>query len=261
MSRKGLWVAAVVVIVSNVFALGSAGINRGGEPDAVLNLTERELRLAPREAENTAMGLRLAWIDPAANAQEPGWFDAAKLAEIGFDCSRPVTAENASHYRTQPPRSTYAVLENEGAAWQRYLAAPPAGAEREVLERQSHLVLIDVGHDPSALRARYPDRRRTVVVPATARMAFVNDGKRDPFLRGRVSVTYPMELNVPRHLRPVLESMPPGARYAFDRRFDRLDRPGQPLADAPRYRITVKWGRSLEPWIESVQAIGQTFAR
>src|SRR5450759_3962290 len=258
MSRKGLWVANVVVIVSNVFALGSAGINRGGEPDAVLNLTERELRLAPREAENTAMGLRLAWIDPAANAQEPGWFDAAKLAEIGFDCSRPVTAENASHYRTQPPRSTYAVLENEGAAWQRYLAAPPAGAEREVLERQSHLVLIDVGHDPSALRARYPDRRRTVVVPAIAGMAFVPNGKRAPFLRGRVSVTYPRELNVPRHLRPVLESMPPGARYAFDQRFDR---PGQPLADAPHYRITVKWGRSLEPWIESVQAIGQTFAR
>ena len=244
MSRKGLVIAAAVVIVTNVFALGRTAANRVGEPEATLDLTERELRLA--------------WIDPAANAQEPGWFDAAKLAEIGFDCSRPVTAENASHYRTQPPRSTYAVLENEGAAWQRYLAAPPAGAEREVLERQSHLVLIDVGHDPSALRARYPDRRRTVVVPATARMAFVNDGKRDPFLRGRVSVTYPMELNVPRHLRPVLESMPPGARYAFDQRFDR---PGQPLADAPHYRITVKWGRSLEPWIESVQAIGQTFAR
>ena len=46
MTRKGLWIAAVVVIVSNAFTLWAARANRAGEPEAVLELTERELRLA-----------------------------------------------------------------------------------------------------------------------------------------------------------------------------------------------------------------------
>jgi hypothetical protein len=254
MTRKRLWVAAVVVIVSNLYALGSAGVNRRGQPDAVLELTERELRLAPRKAENTAMTLRLAWTDPAPGEQEPGWFDAAKLTSIGFDCRVPVTAENAAHYRAMPPRSTYAALEYGGHAWQRCLDALPA-ADRELGGRRPRLVLIDVSNDDDALRARYPDRRQTVIVSATARLAFVQSGTRPPFLNGRVTLVYPEELSVPRELRTAIESMPARSSVAFDPRYGRS---GQALADEPRYRVTVKWGRSLEPWIESVHAIDGT---
>jgi hypothetical protein len=251
MPRKGPWIAAVVVIVSNVYTLGNAGFNRKGDSEAVMELTERELRLAPREAENTAMALRLAWTDPA-NGRESGWFDSAKLAGIGFDCRLPVTAGNAVHYRAVPPRATYAALEYEGDAWQRYVAGLATSEERESAVRLPRLVLIDVGNDARVLRALHPDRRRTVIVPAVASLAFVQNGPRPPFLKGRVTSVYPAELNVPRGLRPGLESMPARALTAFD---DRFGRSGQALAGEPRYRVIVKWGRSLEPWIENVQVM------
>jgi hypothetical protein len=254
MSRRGLWTAAVVVIVSNVYALGSAGANRRGEPNAVLELTERELRLAPRETENTAMALYLSWTDRAPGEREPGWFDATKLASIGFDCDVPVTADNAAYYRAVPPRSTYAALEYEGEAWRRYAEALPA-VDRESGERRPRLVLIDVGNNAGALRARYPDRRRTVIVPATASLAFVHEGTRPPFLTGRINVLYPAELNVPRELRTTIESMPAQSSTAFD---PRTRRSGKALSGEPRYRVTVKWGHALEPWIESVQAVSPT---
>jgi len=252
MGRKGLWIAAVVVIVSNAYTLGSAGFNRRGEPEAVLTLTERELRLAPRETDNTAMILQLAWIDPSQDDRTPGWFDAAKLASIGFDCRLPVTAENVAHYRAMPPRATFAVLEYEGEAWQRYVNGSPGQAEQASAIGWARLVLIDVGLDAAALRARHPDFRRVVIVPASAGLAVVQEAGQPPFLRGRVNNVNPEELNVPRELRPVLESMPGRTLTVFD---PRLRRNSQALAGEPRYRVTVKWGRSLEPWIENVQTM------
>jgi len=102
MSRKGLWIASLVVIVANAFALAGARLNRTGEPEAVLDLTERELRLPAREADNTAMVLRLEWTDlepewkGPGTEQAPAWFDAAKLASIGYDTSLPVTASGSA---------------------------------------------------------------------------------------------------------------------------------------------------------------------
>jgi hypothetical protein len=253
MSRKGLWIAAVVVIVSNVYALGSAAFNRRGEPDAVIDLTERELRVTPREAENTAMAFRLAWTDLAVSEADAGWFDAARLAEIGFDCRLPVTMENAAHYRAMPPRSTYAVFDYGGETWQRYVASLPAAVDRGTTARRSRLVFIDVGNDPRLLRARHPDRRRTIVVPATAGLVFVPRGNGAPFLKGRLNMVFPMELNVPHDARRTLDALPSlrelsGGRY---------DRAAWPLPRAPRYQATVKWGSALEPWVESVQTIDE----
>ena len=250
MSRKGLWIAGAVVIASNVFTLTSAGINRRGEPEAVLDLTERELRLAPREADNTAIVLQLEWNDLEPrypNNDAPSWFDAAKLASIGFDTSLPVTRENAARYG--PERSVYAALENDGEAWRRYMDGLTSQQEKDAASRRPRLVLVDVGTDASALRARYPDRRRTVIVPATAGLVLVQprSGSK-PFLKGRINVVYPVELNVPKELRSVLEPIRPRAASMADRQSGQIYPVGE-----PRYRVTVKWGRSLEPWIESVQ--------
>jgi hypothetical protein len=253
-TRTGLWIAALVVIASNAFTLWAARANRAGEPEAVLDLTEREMRLAGREADNTAMALRLEWTDlePAwkgpGTEQAPTWFEAAKLASIGFDTSLPVTRENAAHYRGMAPRSVYAVLENDGEAWRRYVDRLATPEEKDAASKRPRLVLIDVGTDAAALRARHPDRRRTVIVPATAGLTFVQPRTGDPFLKGRVNVAYPIEMNVPRELRPVLESLSPPTALAADRRSGEID----PVGD-PRYRVTVKWGRSLEPWIAGVE--------
>jgi hypothetical protein len=262
-TRKGLWIAAIAVILSNAFTLWAARVNRGGEPEAVIELTERELRLPrTREADNTAMALRLEWTDlePAwrgpGTEQAPAWFDAAKLASIGFDTSLPVTRENAERYRGMAPRAVYAVLENDGEAWRRYVDGLPSQQEKDTALGQTRLVLIDVGLDAAALRARYPDRGRVAVVPATAGLSFVQPQSGEPFLKGRVNTVYPMELNVPKALRPALESLAPRPLRVPPRQGEAAPvlREGErAFAGEPRYRVTVKWGRSLEPWVEGVE--------
>lgn len=277
MSRKGLWVAAALVVASNLGAFGLAALNRSGQPEAVLELTERELRLPAKQADNTALLLALVFDRPHDAAilrpPDPGWFDLAKLQSIGYDCSAPVTLETASHYRAMPPRSTYAVLEYEGETWRRQIAEPPpesldrpqaggpgaAGAQRTVMPsesvedrlRQSHLVAIDVGNGPARLRTRYPDRRRAVIVEATAMLQFIANPGRAPFLTGRVTSVRPSEFNVAREWRSLLEGL----------QTERNTSP-EPLAlHEPRYRVTVKWGRNLEPWIADVRPMADTPGR
>ena len=114
MRRYGPWLAAALVVGSNLAAWGVAALNRRGEPEAVLVLTERECRLPARQTENTALTLALVFEPPrqrGTSLRAPGWFDRAKLEAIGFDCSRPVTAEHAEYYRTRPPRAAFAALE------------------------------------------------------------------------------------------------------------------------------------------------------
>jgi hypothetical protein len=162
--------------------------------------------------------------------REAGWFDRAKLESVGFDCSRPLTAEYADYYRTRPPRATYAALEyGEGSSL------------------ESRLSLVDVGNDAAALRQRHPDRRRVAVVEATAAMRYVSNPGQLPFLMGRVTSVLPTEINVPREWRAWLERWQSGPRAATF-----------PLpAREPRYQVTVKWGKNLEPWIDDVQPIAK----
>ena len=232
MRRHGPWLAAALVIGSNLAAWGAAALNRSGEPEAVLVLTERELRLPAKQAENTALTLRLVferWRDRGDTVtREAEWFDRAKLESIGFDCRLPLTPENAEYYRTRVPRSTFAALESG-----------------ESPSNDSHLALIDVDNDPGALRTRHPDRRRVVIVEATASMRYVNNPGQPPFLTGRVTSVLPSEINVPREWRGVLEGLQSRAE------------PGtaQPLQHEPRFRATVTWGARLEPWITNVELL------
>ena len=233
-----LWWAAALVITTNLGAWGAAALNRSGEPEAVLDLTEHELQLPPKEADNTSLALQLVYA-----RRRESWFDRAKLEAIGFDCSLPVTAENASRYRSQPPRSTFAALEAAADALPEF---ENAGTNADRLP--THLRPIDVDNDPSALRRRHPDSRRVAVVAATAVLQFIGDAGRPPFLAGRVTSVWPVEINVPRRWMPALE----GFQVA------RAPRDGPP---PPRYRVTVKWGRHFEPRIADVQALGSTTPR
>jgi len=103
------------------------------------------------------------------------------------------------------------------------------------------------------------------VVPATAGLSFVQPQSGEPFLKGRINTVYPMELNVPKELRPALESLAPRTIVAMVPRGETMVRQGETnvvprerdlaFAEGPRYRVTVKWGRSLEPWIEGAERI------
>jgi hypothetical protein len=256
MRGHGLWWAAALVIATNLGAWGFAMANRSGEPEAVLQLTERELRLPEKEADNTALTLHLVFErrqhGPITGSGRPrvedaGWFDRAKLQGIGFDCHLPVTPENARHYRGQPPRSTFAALEWEGEEWQGQVER---AREKDPL-LDTHLVAIDVDNDPAALRRRHPDRRSVAIVRATAALQFVNNPGQPPFLMGRVIQALPGELNVPREWRPLLEP------------FQATSSTGvwPPPLREPRYRVTVRWGSRFEPWIEDIRPLPDTAAK
>jgi hypothetical protein len=231
MPRKGLLAASVIVILANVAAWSVATLSRRGEPDAVLVLTERELRLPVREAENTALALSLVFeptrTTAATEPADSGWFDREKLESIGFDCSRPVDQEHAAYYRTRPPRSTFAALELAEAA-----------------ATDSHLNVVDVDNDAAALRRRHPDRSRVAVVEGTAILRYVSKPGQSPFLAGRVVSVLPSEINVPREWRGLLTALQPDKPSAVS-----------PPGREPRYRVTVAWGRRLEPWITNVEML------
>jgi len=275
MRRYGPWLAAAIVVLSNLAAWRVAALNRSGEPEAVLVLTERELRLPVRQAENTALTLSLVFEPPRPRSdggpREAGWFDRAKLQSIGFDCRRPVTAENADYYRTRPPRATYAALELEGAPWLKQLeqarrtpqppssfTVPESAVQNGVARLSprdpfldSHLIPIDVDNDPAALRARHPDTRAVAVVEATVALQYVGSAGRPPFLMGRVTSVLPPEINVPREWRGALEGLQAD------------DQPGvwPPPQREPRFRATIAWGKRLEPWITNVELLAPKPAR
>ena len=274
MRRYGPWLAAALVIVSNLAAWRAAALNRSGEPEAVLVLTERELQLPARQTENTALSLRLVfdrWRERGDTVvREPGWFDRAKLQSIGFDCRRPVTAEHADYYRTRPPRATYAALEYEGALWLKQLeqaprtpqpppsfTVPESAVQNGVVRvaprdplLDSHLVPIDVDNDPAALRARHPDTRTVAIVEATVALRYVSNAGQPPFLMGRVTSVLPPEINVPREWRGALESLQSDAQAGT-----------WPPQHEPRFRATVTWGKRLEPWITNVELLTPRPAR
>lgn len=259
MRRYGPWLAAALVILANLAAWRVAELNRRGEAEAVLVLTERELRLPARQAEDTALALSLVVDPPSSRSdeapREAGWFDRAKLEAIGFDCSRPMTAEHAEYYRTRPPRATYAALEYEGALWRRQIERAPRNGAGRAAPRDpfldSHLVPIDVDNDPAVLRARHPDRRAVAIVEATVALRYVSHAGQPPFLMGRVASVLPPEINVPREWRGALEGLQPD------------DQPGvwPPPQHEPRFRVTVSWGRRLEPWISNVELLTPRPAR
>ena len=248
MTRTGLWLASAVVVVSNLCALGLAAVNRQGEPDAVLQLTEREVNLVPGGPENSAVSLRLVWTGPNT-ARDAGWFDQAKLASLGFDCSLPVTLENAKHYYSRPARRVSAALEYEGPAWERYAADMAPGIDTTSAVGVSHLMLIDLDRDAARLRSRHPDRTRVAIAQAVVGLTVVMEPGRAPRIRGRVLEVLDSDLNLPRDLRRGIE--PFVTRTGPARGAGVPGTKAEPRA--PRYVATIRWGRQLEPWVDGIR--------
>ncbi len=238
MRRLGPFLAGALLLVTNMVVLLGVASNRRGEPDASVVLTERELRIAYGEKENSGMSLNLNWsVADAGGDREPGWFDRKKLEEVGFDCRLPVSDPSAElRYAKALPLERFAVLEFEGEAWTRWLAgqeeairdlevrvargeqAPKALEERRkelASDRIGHsrLFAVDVGRDASVLRGRYPDRSRYIVAGAVLRLQYRRpwDEKTrapgEPFLSGFVAGLPATAINVPRARPPGLDAV------------------------------------------------------
>ena len=283
MKRPGLWLGLALILVTNAFVLTGVAYNRSTEPEAVIQLTERESNLSYSVEENTGIALQLAWHQQReyrsyTRIHEPGWFDQAKLESLGFDCSTPLTDPEADwRYRKALPRQAYVVLEYEGKGWQDLLSAKEQEVQqtaveverqerspkvlenaREELERfrmtGSRLVAVDTGLDPSRLRQLYPDRHRFIVLPAEVSLQYVpqtsdKTGIHPAYLYGRISGLRRDEIHVPLEHRSLLERIRmEDQRAGHSNRYDRTNQ-------EPRYSVVINYGKKREPWIVDVQPL------
>ncbi|HNQ88724.1 MAG TPA: DUF4824 family protein [Verrucomicrobiota bacterium] len=242
MKRCLLLATAMVILATNAWVLVSAHRNQRQPVGGTLRLTERELALAEFPAESTVTILRLQWDVPSESSRWNRlavWLNAAKLAELGFDCHVPVDDPDARrHYGSLTPRPAFIVLEFEGDAWRQ---APPDRKSR------TRLFAVDAGCDALPLRARYADTNRYAMVRGTVRLVFEDRNPDDavssrmPRLGGSIETLMPSAIFVPQpHRRALAEFRRPEPRPPEDR--------GQP----PRYAVTVSWGAHYEPWVRDV---------
>ena len=241
--------AAAIVCLTNVAALTLGALNRSGTPDAEMTLTERELRLV-HQSESTVTSLRLMFVQRFDREGE--WLTCPKLEALHVSCAPPPAGTDAGRwYARQPPRPAYVVLEYDGPAWQAYRNAEKRRLEESrrtyksegpdnsdvILDGYSHLVAIDADSDAGALRQRYPDPHRYLVVEA--RVAVYGGGgtpDSPPRLSGTITQVSPATINVPKPYSSIFTSMNPSS-YGPS-----ADRP-------PLYWVTLRYGRFHEPWI------------
>jgi len=244
MRRALLWTTAGVVLLANAWVLIAAWQNRRDSRGGSVELTERELRLAPMLGESTVTLLNLEWDVLSEKPQHqgpPGWLDEKKLVELGFDCSIPVTNPIARrHYGSMSAAPVFLVLEYQGDAWRQ------AQAQRKTTTR---LFVVDAGREASRLRVRYPDTARHILARGLVRPFFQDrEGPDDtllavPRLRGWVQVL-PAQIFVPRPHNRLLN------------KFRSNDLSGREEEERePRFAVTVSWGSNYEPWITAVRQL------
>lgn len=244
MRRLLIWTAVAIVLVANTWALLSAWQNRRVARGGTLELTERELRLAAMPLESTVVLLHLEWDVLSGNARNQGppqWLDAKKLAELGFDCTLPVTNAYARRfYNSMSATPVFLVLEYQGDAWRQ------APAQRN---RKTRLFVVDAGRDPQRLRTLFPDTTRYALARGLVR----------PFLQIREGPDDP-PLAVPR-LRGWIQLLP--GQIFVPLPYGRLLQPfvshdlsGREQEERdPRFAVTVSWGAHYEPWITAVRPL------
>jgi hypothetical protein len=284
MNWKGLSAALGLIAATNLLVLVGVWRNRSGPPQSTLELTEREFWMRRVPEENTGLSLRLDWDTAGDWENGPDWFGRDKLEALGFDCSVPIGAPRArERYRKVLPRETFAALEYDGEAWQRWLRNEEEGIEeirheveqgnstrqqldnaRRSLERRrrtrSRLFVVDVGNDPDRLRSNYPDGTRFMILPAVVRLHTSEQWDEDreemilTGLYGDVEAILVDSIHVPRSHRPVLDSLREEGSDGFH--LPRNDFPdaddGGEIPD-PRFTVRLLVGSRHEPWIDAVR--------
>lgn len=242
MTRRWVTVLIALPIVYTAAILMAASANRA-TPRAPIVLTQREAMAPPRNDENSAVRLRLAWqpaFEPAS------WFDRDKLREVGFDVSvDPASLDAERHYQRVLPRAAYVAFELAGPAWEAFLASreatellEPRVPEQTIREYGSRLVPVDAAADANALTARYPDGRRHLITAAIVGLSWVRPQRGAPYLAGHVRNIEPNSVYVPRDLARQLPLR------------DRIDPAQRP------YDVTLAYGSRWEPWVTAVNRGG-----
>jgi hypothetical protein len=279
--KTGLAAGIVLIFASNAVVLGGAMLNRSGTPDSEITLTERELALPSRfgwSGEDSGISLSLHWRVAGRGVPNqfsyvggtPDWLDRKKLAELGFDVSADPNAPGATRrYTKMLPREVLLVLEYDGTAYREVLdqAKTKLSEEKALLSDNpgtsefekrvqnakqalfheetvnSRLIIIDAGTDHRALRSKYPDRSRYIIQSSEVRLTVDHQPGSHSQLHGYVQNTAIHQIHVPREHRAVLDRQP---KKTFAMR-----------SDPPRYSVTLKFGKRLEPWVTAISPLGE----
>jgi hypothetical protein len=242
--------AAGVVLVSNGWAVFSSLQNRRAPEGGRVELTERELRLPPLIGDSTALSLELNYWrgDPEDRRGDRflDWLDAAKLAELGFDCSVPVTSPHArDHYSAARNALVYLVLQFDGETARRFLRE---GTDRSHRPAETRLFVVDAGKDPRSLRKKYPDPARFIITRGVVMLELQKRGGPDDRLLPQPRLAgWILRLAVNQVFVPTPESK---LLQPLRHRPDATEEPRE-----PRFAATVCWGTDYQPWIESVRLL------
>ena len=285
-SRRSTLIAGIgLIALTNAVALIGVAYNRSGDPEAVLRLTQRELRTPYQwggNGENSGMELGLLWRQlgeepgsagisgdyPSAGGS-PAWLDRAKLDELGFDTAVSASAPDSRErrrYEKQLPRDVLLVLELDGPAYRRALERATKYSADEAAKSAANPADKRQGERAknarTALEWETSGNSRLFVVDAgldpAALRAKYPDRARYAVVRGRMGLQVTGNQFVPRvagHIGGLSVgeiNVPYELRNLFD---------GAPLYDAPQYgsvpgqqkkkpfEATVGFGKRLEPWI------------
>lgn len=275
---------ALIGLVNAIVLLGAAW-NRQPPVESSLQLSERELgnTYTYWRKDNSSLTLRLEYRWPSRDHdQDYLAISAEQMAQLGFKLPADLGDESARHYRRQLHRDALLVLELDGPAYQLEVALaeaahakalrlarslPDSQDLREAAEfagkaleheqqRASRLLVVDVGLDQQALRARYPDRQRYAIVRAIVEAqaesvvsAWTGAGD-DPrpqeqrWVRqfgGTAQTPGLQSLNLPQRWH---------ATFASLQEHDAQGENGH----ARRFRAELAFGRRLEPWFVELRA-------
>ena len=262
--KKYLWMGLLLLIGSNLVALAGVAYNRLNEVTAAVTLTERELQLpynSSAQQENSGLSLQIVWRSPSAEdeAYQPYIAKESRLSKeqvlaLGFE----LPDEGYYGVQSQP---LYWALEFDGALhdaevvkaelrYQKALASyntqPNEDNTRlktdalEMLKKEklinSRLFFVKAAADYQSLATEFAGQDNMIFVK----------GLTKPYYQQN-SDSYGLSLNqllVNRIMVPLANTEP----------LKGLSRLGYRDITAPRYRVEVKWGSRLEPWIVAVTA-------
>jgi hypothetical protein len=246
MKHATLWAAAAVVIASNAAALIGVALNRSAVTQQI-DLTERELTVDKLSDDNSGVSLHLRWVNSAAD-DGPGWLGADKLAELGFYVRTPVTDPSAgTMYRAVLPRDAFVVLELGGATWEAWVKKQEEREQQHIYNESrgpswarsgTRLIAVDAGRDPAALRHRYPDQARYLIVQATIHLVLHSKWDRQTkrstpdYLHGYIQQITSDEIHLPLPYASAISA-----------------------AKSNKYVVTLCYGSRYEPWIAMFRAM------
>jgi hypothetical protein len=151
----------------------------------------------------------------AEHDQDERWLDRAKLEELGFDYPEGEVARNLVLIRR-----VLLVLK----------------LEEEAAKKESRLIAVDAGINADVLRKSYGDRSRYIIAPGAVRLFLYRDDEDEDKLRAQVQNLRTSLIHVPKSHSAYLTGLEPGA-------------------ESPRYAVTLRYGRKLEPWVVKVEPL------